>query len=245
MITPKQIEEATMSPEKKETAKNDYFAFYIGRPITYLLTIPFLYLGISPNTVTWLSFIPVIMGFLLLCIGKSTISLFLGWFSFFMWSMLDGVDGNIARYKKQYSKMGDTLDATVGYYAMAVIPLAAGVAADHHPGWFANFTGWQGNMFIILGALSGMWLILPRLTMHKAINSTGEKNIGGVKDRKKYSISKILALNLTSTPGVVQLFLLVSVFIKSFDIYTVGYFVINSMVMVLSLRSIFKEKEQI
>ena len=42
MITPKDIEEKTMSPAKRAMAHNDYFAFYIGRPISYLLTIPFL-----------------------------------------------------------------------------------------------------------------------------------------------------------------------------------------------------------
>ena len=44
MITPKEIEQKTMSPEKRKSAKNDYFAFYIGRPLTYVLTIPFLYM---------------------------------------------------------------------------------------------------------------------------------------------------------------------------------------------------------
>lgn len=243
MITAKQIEEATMSPEKRASAKNDFFAFYVGRPITYVLTIPFLYTNISPNTVTWLSFVPVFLGLLLFWFGKSTTTLFWGWFSFFMWSMLDGVDGNIARYKKQYSKMGDTLDATVGYFAMAMIPLSAGIAASHFPGVFTELTGIAPETYIILGALSGFWMILPRLIMHKAINSTGEKNIGGVKERKGYSLPKIIALNLSSLPGAVQLFLLLSVFIRSFDLYTVGYFFVNAAIMVMSMRSIFKDKE--
>ena len=42
MITPKDIENKTMSPEKRKSAKNDYFAFYVGRPLSYILTIPFL-----------------------------------------------------------------------------------------------------------------------------------------------------------------------------------------------------------
>lgn len=243
MITPKQIEEVTMSPEKRASCKNDYFAFYIGRPITYVLTIPFLYTNISPNTVTWISFIPVFLGLLFMWFGNSTLTLLLGWFCFFMWSMLDGVDGNIARYKKQYSKMGDTLDAAVGYYAMAMIPLAGGIAAAHHPGLFTTFTHLSSETYIMLGALSGLWVILPRLIMHKAINSTGDSNVGGMKDRKGYSLSKIIALNITSPPGAIQLFLLISIFIKTFDLYTVGYFLINTLVMIMSLRGLFKDKE--
>lgn len=243
MITPKQIEEVTMTPGKRATAKNDYFGFYIGRPITYVLTIPFLYTNISPNTVTWISFIPVFLGFLLFWYGNSSFSHFLGWFCFFFWSMLDGVDGNIARYKKQYSKLGDTLDASAGYYAMALIPLAGGIAAAHHPGAFASLGGWSRDTYIVLGALSALWTILPRLTMHKAINSTGERNIGGVKDKGRYNLPKIIALNLTSPPGAVQILLLLSVFFKTYDIYTVGYFLINTLVMVMSMKSIFRDKE--
>ena len=55
MITPKEIEQKTMSPEKRVSAKNDFFAFYVGRPISYVLTIPFLYTNISPNTVSVIS----------------------------------------------------------------------------------------------------------------------------------------------------------------------------------------------
>ena len=243
MITPRQIEEVTMNPEKRATAKNDIFGFYIGRKITYVLTIPFLYLNISPNTVTWISFFPVFIGFLLFWFCNSTISHFCGWFCFFMWSMLDGVDGNIARYKKQFTKMGDTLDASAGYFAMAMIPLAGGIAASHNPGYLSAVLNITRDTYIILGALSSLWIILPRLTMHKAINSTGDKNIGGIKNKKEYSLPKIVALNLTSPPGAVQLLLLLSVFIKSYDLYTLGYFFVNTLVMIISMKSIFKDKE--
>ena len=50
MITPRDIENKTMSPQKRKLAKNDYFAFYIGRPLSYILTIPFLYTNISLYT---------------------------------------------------------------------------------------------------------------------------------------------------------------------------------------------------
>lgn len=242
MITPKQIEEMTMSPQKRATAKNDLFAFYVGRPITYVLTVPLLYTNISPNTVTWISFIPVFLGLILMWLGRGTVALFWGWFSFFMWSMLDGIDGNIARYKKQYSKMGDTLDATVGYFAQALMPVAAGIAAAHHIGFFTEQFSFNPENYIVLGALSGLWTVLPRLVMHKAINSTGDKDIGAVKDRSHYSLAKIVALNISSPPGACQLLMLVSVFLKTFDLYTLGYFLVNTVIMVASLRSIFKDQ---
>ena len=48
MITIKDIEEKSMTPEKRAMAKNDLFAFYIGRPLSYVLSIPFMYMNISP-----------------------------------------------------------------------------------------------------------------------------------------------------------------------------------------------------
>ncbi|WP_367941694.1 CDP-alcohol phosphatidyltransferase family protein [Enterocloster citroniae] len=241
MITPKEIEKKTMNPEKREKAKKDIFGFYVGRPITYILTVPFLYTNISPNIVSYISFIPIILGFILLAVGKTKMTLSLGWLGFFLWSMLDGVDGNIARYKKQYSKIGDTLDAAAGYFAMALIFFGAGITAAHDmSGIVRNFVIVSGELYIILGGLSGMCMIIPRLIMHKAMTSTGSKDIGRMKDRAYYSFAKVIALNITSIPGLVQILLIVGIFTHTLDLYTIGYFFINILIMLISLRSIFK-----
>lgn len=241
MITPKQIEQKTMNPEKRKSAKNDYFAFYIGRPITYVLTIPFLYTNISPDMVSYLSFIPTVLGFILLAIGQTKVTLFWGWFFFFLWSMLDGVDGNIARYKKQYSKMGDTLDAAAGYFAMALIFFGSGITAARDSfGVLSNIMNVSSELYIILGGLSGMCMLMPRLIMHKAMTSTNSKDVGGMKDRANYGIVKRIALNITSIPGLVQILLLVGIFTHTLDIYTVIYFLINLFIMLVSLHSVFK-----
>jgi phosphatidylglycerophosphate synthase len=241
MITPKEIEQKTMTPEKRKSAKNDYFAFYIGRPITYVLTIPFLYTRISPNAVSYASFIPTLLGFVLLAMGQSKSILSLGWFCFFLWSMLDGVDGNIARYKKEYSKIGDTLDAAAGYFAMALIFFGAGIAAAHDTlGVVNSYISVPRELYIILGGLSGMCTLMPRLIMHKAMTSTGSQNAGEMKDRANYGLVKIIALNITSIPGMVQILLLVAIFTHLLDLYTLGYFLVNLLVMLVSLRAIFK-----
>lgn len=76
--------------------------------------------------------------------------------------------------------------------------------------------------------------------MHKAMTSIGSKDAGGMKDRTHYGVVKILALNITSVPGMVQILLLVCIFTHMLDLYTVAYFFINLAVMVISMRSIFK-----
>ena len=57
----KDMAQKTMTPEKRKQAKNDFFAFYIGRPLSYVLTVPFLKLKIKPNTVSLISIFPSII----------------------------------------------------------------------------------------------------------------------------------------------------------------------------------------
>ncbi|RHR03247.1 CDP-alcohol phosphatidyltransferase family protein [Clostridium sp. AF20-7] len=232
-----------MSPEKRKSAKNDYFAFYIGRPLSYILTIPFLHTNISPNTVSLISIIPIIVGFLLMCIGNTNTVLIVGWLMFFLWNLLDGVDGNIARYKKQFSKMGSVYDAMSGYIAMVLSFFGWGVAAAHNPGMFQNMIRLPLDSYIILGALSGIFVIFPRFIMHKAITTLGDQgSMKSVKDKSEYGFIKLVALNLTSIAGFVQVLMLVAVIFNIMDLFTMGYFILNFMVMVVSLKSIFNAK---
>ena len=244
MITPKQIERKTMTPEKRAMAHNDYFAFYIGRPISYVLTIPFLYTKITPNQVTILSIVPLVVGFILMYIGNSTEIFLWGWFCFFLWNLLDGVDGNIARYREQYTRMGSVYDAMAGYIAMTLSPFAWGVAAAHCPGYINEFIGMPSDIYIILGALSGLFVIFPRFIMHKTLTTVGSiDNVQNVKNKSNYGIWRTIALNLISVTGFMQLLMLFSVFCNAFDIFTVLYFILNGVVMVSSLITIFRGKE--
>ena len=123
-----------MTPEKRAMAKNDLFAFYIGRPLSYVLSIPFMYMNISPNAISMLSLVPAPFGFAAACLAQSKAGMIASWILFFMWNLLDGVDGNVARYKKQFSKMGSVYDAMAGYIASALMFYAAGVMAAHSTG---------------------------------------------------------------------------------------------------------------
>ena len=102
MITIKDIADRSMTPEKRAMAKNDLFAFYIGRPLSYALTIPFLYTDISPNAISMISVVPAIFGFLAACLTRTKAGMIAAWIMFFLWNLLDGVDGNVARYRKQF-----------------------------------------------------------------------------------------------------------------------------------------------
>lgn len=230
----KDIERKTMSPAKKAMAKNDYFAFYVGRPLSYLLTVPFVKTNITPNQISYLSIIPLIVGFIIMIFTTDFVVLLLAWFLFFLWNLLDGVDGNLARYREQYSKDGSVVDAMAGYVAMVLTYFGAGIVAAH-----LN----DSDIYIILGALSGILLIFPRLVMHKYINTVAQdESVSSIKDKSDFNTIKILALNMTSITGIPQVLLLLTILTNQWVLFTLVYFTINFLLMIFSLYSLFKKE---
>lgn len=230
----KDIERKTMSPAKKAMAKNDYFAFYVGRPLSYLLTVPFVKTNITPNQISYLSIIPLIVGFIIMIFTTDFVVLLLAWFLFFLWNLLDGVDGNLARYREQYSKDGSVVDAMAGYVAMVLTYFGAGIVAAHLT---------DSDIYIILGALSGILLIFPRLVMHKYINTVAQdESVSSIKDKSDFNTIKILALNMTSITGIPQVLLLLTILTNQWVLFTLVYFTINFLLMIFSLYSLFKKE---
>lgn len=230
----KDIERKTMSPAKKAMAKNDYFAFYVGRPLSYLLTVPFVKTNITPNQISYLSIIPLIVGFIIMIFTTDFVVLLLAWFLFFLWNLLDGVDGNLARYREQYSKDGSVVDAMAGYVAMVLTYFGAGIVAAH-----LN----DSDIYIILGALSGISLIFPRLVMHKYINTVAQdESVSSIKDKSDFNTIKILTLNMTSITGIPQVLLLLTILTNQWVLFTLVYFTINFLLMIFSLYSLFKKE---
>ncbi|SNK22105.1 WciO [Streptococcus pneumoniae] len=230
----KDIERKTMSPAKKAMAKNDYFAFYVGRPLSYLLTVPFVKTNITPNQISYLSIIPLIVGFIIMIFTTDFVVLLLAWFLFFLWNLLDGVDGNLARYREQYSKDGSVVDAMAGYVAMVLTYFGVGIVAAHLT---------DSDIYIILGALSGFSLIFPRLVMHKYINTVAQdESVSSIKDKSDFNTIKILALNMTSITGIPQVLLLLTILTNQWVLFTLVYFTINFLLMIFSLYSLFKKE---
>lgn len=238
----KDINNKTMTKEKAAQARNDLFAFYIGRPLSYLLTIPFLKLKVKPNTVSIISIIPVIIGFTLVGFGSTLTLKILGWLCFFFWNLLDGVDGNIARYTKQFSNTGSLLDATSGYFAMIFTFLAFGTGC-----YYGNFTLLEVDqaLMIILGGISASLVILPRLVMHKRITSIGEDDKSSeMKDKSKYNFIKFIGLNIISISGMIQVFMLLSIIFQIMDLFTIFYFIVNVLICFVSLNKLLKEPSE-
>ena len=94
--------------EAKAHEKGWIWTYYVRRPISYYLSVFFLYFNISANKVTMLFIITGILGSLLLAIGDY-IMFILGALLIELAIILDCVDGNIARIKGT-TILGNTLD---------------------------------------------------------------------------------------------------------------------------------------
>lgn len=235
----KDMAQKTMTAEKRKQAKNDFFAFYIGRPLSYVLTVPFLKLKIKPNTVSLISIFPSIIGFLLVGFGNTLTIKLIGVLMFFLWNLLDGVDGNIARYTKQFSKTGSLWDATSGYVAMVMTFMAMGTGCYYGE---CTFLPIDQILMVVLGGISAILIIFPRLVMHKRMTSIGnDEKTESVKDKSQYGIIKILALNLISISGFIQVLMFLAVIFKMMDIFTICYFIINLLICVVSVTKLLKE----
>ena len=235
MITTKAIEKKTMTEAKRKEAKNSFFAFYIGRPITYYLTIPFLYTNISPNTVTIISIIFTILGFGFVSFGQTVGTRLIGVLFFFLWSMFDGVDGNIARYKNIKSDNGDLLDTLGGYLSMTLILLSIGNATVVDDRSLRIIT----PLFpIVLSEVSAVSTIIPRLLMHRKNAMKGNSASNALKDKSSYSIPKIIMLNICDPAGFQQVFMLLAILFGLCTEFSIAYFLINVLVMVYSIRAL-------
>ena len=244
MITPIDIAKATMTESKRQEAKNDLFSFYIGRPLTYVLTVPFLYTKISPNVITFISIMFSLAGFIMCCIANTCVLLTVAWALFFMWSMLDGVDGNIARYRKQFSKLGTVYDTMGGYIAIICMLFGAGVAAYHNPVLLDRWFEYEEYRYllIIAGSLSSIFDIFPRLMLHNILSTLKDNtNADRVKDKSKYNFFEIVALNITSPSGGMMVLFIVDVCGQALDIFTYFNCLINFLKMLVTLFIMFRQ----
>lgn len=242
MVTPKQIKEKTMTESKKKGAKYDVFAFYVGRPISYVLTVPFIELKIKPNIISLLSLFPSILGFFFLGFGNTLILRLIGGFLFLLWNFMDGVDGNAARYLEQPSKMGRLWDATSGYVAMMLMFFSMGIACFNSP--HNQVLPFLGDIpdyyYIVMGGMTSVLELFYRLVMHKKMLLYGEEAGEGLNDKNTYSLPKIIALNVISTAGLLQVFMLICIYTNCIRLFVFIYCVIQVAVTIWTLKRMLR-----
>jgi phosphatidylglycerophosphate synthase len=103
--------------------------YLVARPLSFWITPLFVRLGFTATAVTALGWVVLLCGLLLLAAGAAgrTYSI-AGAAVLLAWGVLDCVDGNIARYRKQCSAFGALLDSLASSAIEILLPWCVGVA---------------------------------------------------------------------------------------------------------------------
>ena len=237
-MTYNEIYDLAMPKSKRDQEKANIWVYLAVRPLSIIATIPFINTTIKPTTITKWSVLSCIIAFCLYSIGDSMIVKGAGWLFFFLWAVLDGVDGNLARCKKQCSAIGELWDATGGYTAMIFMYLAAGIAAFNDSN---ILTYCEDYWMLLLGGVTALLSIYPRLIMQKRKNTIKEdKKTESISNKSKFGLRQIVALNFISASGFLQVILLLATLTHTLNIFIGVYCIINFIIMVISLRSLLK-----
>lgn len=239
-MTYKEIYDIAVPERKRKEERVNVFVTYFVRPLSIVFTKLLLNTQASPIFITKLSIVCLIVAFLCMLLSKCLIGYVIGWVLVFIWSILDGVDGNIARCKKQCSHLGDMWDTLGGYLAMIVVYFSVGIMSYHDH----NLMSFCDDYYlIVLGGMTAIFCILPRLMMHKKKSSKVQsKAVEEISDSGNFSLSKAIAANLISPSGIMQVIVLICILTHTLNFFILFYCVVNFAVMIVSLKKILSEE---
>ena len=166
---------------------------------------------------------------------------YIGFVCLLVWDILDGVDGNLARYTDNCSNMGCLWDATTGWLAMFVFFLSMGLVAyrEHSLVEIAFIPKYY---YLIFGSLAAFGILFPRLVMHKKAGLLGEESVHKEKTRSEYSLAKNILLNLISINGLAFLIFVLATIFKLTNITMIFYLFICGVVgLGMLVNMLFKE----
>jgi len=131
-----------------ETIYNGYVSRHINRKMSEPVARLLARTAITPNQVTWTAFGIALLSFLSFILGQNIIGGLLVQLS----SIVDGIDGSLARLKGMTSEFGGFLDSVLDRYADILIVLGLtlwSLSHESYPGiWIAGFLAIAGTICI-------------------------------------------------------------------------------------------------
>lgn len=241
MITYKQLVSKTMPPEKKASASRCIIGHYLIRPISNIISIPLIEAGVNPTPVTKVSLIPAIAAFFCFIFSRTVNGFILGWFLILIWNILDGVDGNIARYCNKSTKKGELWDATVGWVAVIAFYVGTGFAAYK----LGDGRYVDNAYYLFLGSFTALMALFPRLIMHKKAGIYGTQAAKELKNlnhpnKTFIDIVKLILFNCISINGGAAAIFLICLLTGNTEECMWFCFVLNTFVAVGSIWTLLK-----
>ena len=131
-----------------ETVNDGYVSKYLNRRASEPLARLLARTRVTPNQVTWASFSIALMAFVSFILGQNILGGLLVQLS----SIVDGVDGSLARIKGMTSTFGGFLDSMLDRYADILVVLGLtlwSLSRETYPGiWLAGFLAIAGTICV-------------------------------------------------------------------------------------------------
>lgn len=226
----------------ESSSDSDFYKYslarYLFRPLSFYIAWAAIKLNVSPNQVTFLSWVTLFLG----CINYATQCLDFTLFSFamiFMWALLDYVDGTMARALSARSKFGHFIDVVGAYYLFAFLPLAIGIGTDDQmlrriTSITVEYT--QFNLvcpnIVIIGASSAISNLLLRLILLRGQVTFGV-NVRDMHETNR-SVSVVAWVEaLVSPRGFFFPLLLLCDYFKTLDVFVLIYAVYYGLALIV------------
>lgn len=222
------------SEEKIKIDNLDIWVRYVVRPLSYLVSYPFIKFGISANTASYISFLISILGLFVVVGWPQKMGVLIAAIIFNFWIIFDAVDGNIARTTGSTSETGNYIDAIAGYFYLMVLYVSLG---------YASFKLSNNIMNLYVGMLGSLSTIFPRLVLQK------KNALFGVDDsdefsKNNYGLTQIIALNIAGPAGIMNPIMVIAVvfgFLESYLVFSVGIqFLLGIYTIVSTFKKIYK-----
>ncbi len=172
---------------------------YLWRKLSLPFTFVFLKLGLSPNAITFLSLIFVIISFYAILLGDYS-SLLIASFSLIIYSIFDHSDGEVARITGRSSVWGDFFDDFVGLVkdTLIIFSLTINLSSADSIYWYYGFLTLVFLMF-------STW-IKPEIGSHFSKSERRDKLENLVIQYSRYNLKKIY---YTIFSGLTRTFLVI------------------------------------
>ena len=219
-----------LTAEKKNS--DPMFCRYFYRPISIYFGWIFFKMRISPNTITYCSFLLTFIACLLLISGN-LIKALCASILFILIGISDCVDGNIARASNNLSLKGEWLDAFSGYFIYAFKPISIGFFLENSNNIFL-FEGF----WVICGALISIFNLLSRLIYQKSLNLIikAKKIIENSNYKKSFSIGNEIGM-----VGFMMPLFFLSLIFNKLEYYLFFYLFVYIFTFIFAYLSIIKK----
>ncbi|WP_077329062.1 CDP-alcohol phosphatidyltransferase family protein [Virgibacillus siamensis] len=228
----------SLPSKKNKIDKMDIWVYFIIRPLSYYVTWLFLKLRINPNMATVISIFVGVIGSILLISDYQYLRIAAAFIINF-WIVLDCVDGNLARFLNKTSKFGEFLDGFSGYVFSTIMYVSIGMSVYFSENVVTIFYEMKW-IYILLGCLTSIAIIFPRLIAHKA-HTMFDNFKSKTTNKESYSLFYLIGLNVAGVAGFINPLLFVAILTQTLNVFLILYFIIHSLIALYSIYGTFVE----